>query len=103
MHKRKLGSSNLQVSAIWLGCMGMSYGYGLAGERKAMMALIGEAVERGVTLFDTAQAYGPFINEELVGEALAPFLGQVVIATKFGITPWLVVHPQTAAKRQEHA
>jgi aryl-alcohol dehydrogenase-like predicted oxidoreductase len=85
MQKRKLGSSNLQVSAIGLGCMGMSYGYGPAGERKEMIALIREAAERGVTLFDTAQAYGPFVNEELVGEALAPFRGQVVIATKFGI------------------
>ncbi len=85
MRKRRLGNSNLEVSALGLGCMGMSYGYGPAGDRQEMISLIRSAVERGVTLFDTAQAYGPFTNEELVGEALAPFRGHVVIATKFGI------------------
>jgi aryl-alcohol dehydrogenase-like predicted oxidoreductase len=85
MQKRKLGKSNLEVSAIGLGCMGMSYAYGPAPDKKKMIALIREAVERGVTFFDTAQIYGPFTNEELVGEALAPFHGQVVIATKFGL------------------
>ncbi len=84
MQKRKLGKSGLEVSAIGLGCMGMSYGYGPAGDKQEMIALIRSAVERGVTFFDTAEAYGPFTNEELVGEALAPFRGRVVIATKFG-------------------
>jgi aryl-alcohol dehydrogenase-like predicted oxidoreductase len=84
MQKRKLGKSTLEVSAIGLGCMSMSFGYGPAGERQEMIALIRAAVERGVTLFDTAEVYGPYANEELVGEALAPFHGQVVIATKFG-------------------
>jgi aryl-alcohol dehydrogenase-like predicted oxidoreductase len=86
MQKRKLGNSNLEVSALGLGCMGMSYGYGPAANKQEMIALIRKAVERGVTFFDTAEAYGPFTNEELVGEALAPFRGQVVIATKFGFT-----------------
>ena len=86
MHTRRLGSSNLDVSAIGLGCMGMSYGYGPAGDKTEMIALIARAVERGVTFFDTAQAYGPFANEALVGEALSPFRGRVKIATKFGIT-----------------
>ena len=84
MEKRKLGRSNLEVSAIGLGCMGMSYGYGPAADKKEMISLIRSAVERGVTFFDTAEVYGPFTNEELVGEALAPLRGQVVIATKFG-------------------
>ena len=84
MKKRKLGKSNLEVSAIGLGCMGMSYGYGPAGDKQEMISLIRAAVELGVTFFDTAEAYGPFANEELVGEALAPFRKQVVIATKFG-------------------
>jgi aryl-alcohol dehydrogenase-like predicted oxidoreductase len=84
MQKRTLGRSGLEVSALGLGCMGMSYGYGPAGDRQEMIALIRAAVERGVTFFDTAEAYGPFLNEELVGEALAPFRGRVVIATKFG-------------------
>jgi len=84
MQQRKLGNSNLEVSALGLGCMGMSYGYGPAGDKQQMISLIRSAVERGVTFFDTAEAYGPFTNEELVGEALAPFRGQVVIATKFG-------------------
>ena len=86
MHTRRLGSSNLDVSAIGLGCMGMSYGYGPAGDKTEMIALIARAVKRGVTFFDTAQAYGPFANEALVGEALSPFRGRVKIATKFGIT-----------------
>src|SRR5438067_1267229 len=84
MQKRKLGKSGLEVSALGLGCMGMSYGYGPAGDKKEMISLIRRAVERGVIFFDTAEAYGPFTNEELVGEALAPFREQVVIATKFG-------------------
>jgi len=84
MQKRKLGSSNLEVSAIGLGCMGLSYGYGPATERQQAIALIRSAFERGVTFFDTAEAYGPFANEELLGEALAPFREKVVIATKFG-------------------
>src|SRR5213592_3239290 len=84
MQKRKLGKSNLEVSAIGLGCMGMSFGYGPAHDKQEMIALLRAAVERGVTFFDTAEVYGPFTNEELVGEALAPFRGQVVIATKFG-------------------
>ena len=84
MQKRKLGKSNLEVSALGLGCMGMSFGYGPAGDKQEMISVIRSAVERGVTFFDTAEAYGPFTNEELVGEALAPFRGQVVIATKFG-------------------
>jgi aryl-alcohol dehydrogenase-like predicted oxidoreductase len=84
MQKRKLGKSNLEVSAVGLGCMGMSYGYGPAADKKEMISLIQSAVERGVTFFDTAEAYGPFINEELVGEALSPLRDQVVIATKFG-------------------
>ncbi len=84
MKKRKLGKSNLEVSAIGLGCMGMSYGYGPAGDKQEMISVIRAAVERGVAFFDTAEVYGPFTNEELVGEALAPFREQVVIATKFG-------------------
>src|SRR5215510_5705390 len=84
MQKRKLGNSNLEVSAIGLGCMGMSFGYGPAADKGEMISLIRTAFDRGVTFFDTAEAYGPFTNEELVGEALAPFRGQVVIATKFG-------------------
>jgi aryl-alcohol dehydrogenase-like predicted oxidoreductase len=84
MKKRKLGKSNLEVSAIGLGCMGMSFGYGPAADRQEMISLLRAAVERGVTFFDTAEAYGPFTNEELVGEALAPLRERVVIATKFG-------------------
>ncbi len=87
MQKRTLGKSNLEVSAIGLGCMGMSFGYGPPADKKEMIALIRSAVERGVTFFDTAEVYGPYTNEELVGEALAPFRGQVVIATKFGFKP----------------
>ena len=84
MQKRKLGKSNLEVSALGLGCMGLSFGFGPAVDKKDGISLIRAAVERGVTFFDTAEAYGPFANEELVGEALAPFRDQVVIATKFG-------------------
>ncbi|HKH27124.1 MAG TPA: aldo/keto reductase, partial [Sphingomicrobium sp.] len=84
MQKRKLGSSGPEVSAIGLGCMGLSYGYGPATDRQDAVKLIRAAVERGVTFFDTAEAYGPFINEEVVGESLEPVRGQVVIATKFG-------------------
>jgi len=103
MQKRKLGNSNLEVSAIGLGCMGMSFGYGPAMEKQQAISLIRSAVERGVTFFDTAEVYGPFTNEELVGEALAPFGGQVVIATKFG---WKL-DPQTGKEvgldsRPEH-
>ncbi|PYO12702.1 MAG: aldo/keto reductase [Gemmatimonadetes bacterium] len=85
MQKRRLGNSNLEVSALGLGCMGMSQSYGLPPDKQAMIALIRTAVERGVTFFDTAEIYGPYSNEELVGEALAPVRAQVVIATKFGI------------------
>jgi aryl-alcohol dehydrogenase-like predicted oxidoreductase len=84
MQKRRLGTSGLEVSALGLGCMGMSFGYGPAKDKQEMIPVIRAAVERGVTFFDTAEVYGPFINEELVGEALAPFRQQVVIATKFG-------------------
>jgi aryl-alcohol dehydrogenase-like predicted oxidoreductase len=95
MQKRKLGSSGLEVSAIGLGCMGMSFGYGPAGDKQEMISLVRSAVERGVTFFDTAEVYGPFTNEELVGEALAPFRGQVVIATKFGFD----IDPNTGEQR----
>jgi aryl-alcohol dehydrogenase-like predicted oxidoreductase len=84
MQKRKLGNSNLEVSAVGLGCMGMSFSYGPPKDKKEMTSLLRAAVERGVTFFDTAEVYGPYTNEELVGEALAPFRGKVVIATKFG-------------------
>jgi aryl-alcohol dehydrogenase-like predicted oxidoreductase len=94
MEKRKLGNSGLEVSAIGLGCMGMSSAYGPAKDKQEMITLIRAAVERGVTFFDTAEAYGPFVNEELVGEALAPFRDQVVIATKFG---W-DIDPNTGAR-----
>src|SRR6266446_5458455 len=87
MQKRKLGNSNFEVSALGLGCMGMSFGYGPAGDKQEMISVIRAALERGVTFFDTAEVYGPFTNEELVGEALAPFREQVVIATKFGFKP----------------
>jgi len=92
MQKRKLGKSNLEVSAIGLGCMGMSFAYGPAGDKQEMISVIRAAVERGVTFFDTAEIYGPFVNEELVGEALSPFKGKVVIATKFGFK----IDPSTA-------
>jgi len=87
MQKRQLGKSNLEVSALGLGCMGMSFGLGPAADKKEMIALIRKAVEKGITFFDTAEVYGPFTNEELVGEALSPFKGEVVIATKFGWKP----------------
>jgi aryl-alcohol dehydrogenase-like predicted oxidoreductase len=95
MQKRKLGNSNLEVSAIGLGCMGMSFGYGPAVDKQAGIALIRSAVERGVTFFDTAEVYGPFTNEELVGEALAPVGEQVVVATKFGFD----LDPNTGKQR----
>ncbi len=84
MQKRNLGKSGLEVSALGFGCMGMSFGYGPPKDRQEMIAVLRSAVERGVTFFDTAEVYGPFTNEDLVGEALSPFRGQVVIATKFG-------------------
>ncbi|MDE2235937.1 MAG: aldo/keto reductase, partial [Gammaproteobacteria bacterium] len=84
MQKRNLGKSGLEVSALGLGCMGMSFAYGTAPDKQAMVKLLHQAIERGVTFFDTAEAYGPFTNEELLGEALAPFRQRVVIATKFG-------------------
>jgi len=94
MQKRKLGNSGPEVSALGLGCMGMSSAYGPAADKQEMIALIRAAVERGVTLFDTAEAYGPFVNEELVGEALAPVRSAVVIATKFGFD----INPNTGAR-----
>src|SRR5205823_12715360 len=87
MQKRKLGKSPLEVSAIGLGCMGMSFGYGPAHDKQEMIALLRKAVELGVTFFDTAEVYGPFTNEKIVGEALAPMRERVVIATKFGVKP----------------
>src|SRR5207244_1097770 len=103
MQTRKLGNGNLEVSAIGLGCMGLSFGYGPAVEKQAGVTLIRAAVERGVTFFDTAEVYGPFTSEELVGEALAPVRDQVVIATKFGFD----IDPKTGAQsglssRPEH-
>ncbi|MFL5702983.1 MAG: aldo/keto reductase [Ktedonobacteraceae bacterium] len=98
MQKRTLGKSNLEVSALGLGCMGMSYGYGPPADKQEMIALLRAAVERGITFFDTAEAYGPFTNEELVGEALAPFREQVVIATKFGFK----FDPRGLDSRPEH-
>src|SRR6266516_4542392 len=88
MQKRKLGNSKLEVSALGLGCMGMSFSYGPPKDKQEMTSLLRAAVERGVTFFDTAEVYGPYLNEELVGEALAPVRDQVVIATKFG---WITV------------
>jgi len=102
MLTRRLGKSNLEVSAVGLGCMGMSYGYGPAADRREMIALIRKAVERGVTLFDTAEAYGPFANEELVGEALAPVRSHVVIATKFGFRFGLKGKQTGQDSRPEH-
>ncbi|HET7114293.1 MAG TPA: aldo/keto reductase [Pyrinomonadaceae bacterium] len=87
MQKRRLGNSNLEVSALGLGCMGLSFGYGPATDKQQAISLIRTAVERGITFFDTAEVYGPFTNEQLLGEALAPFRAQVVIATKFGFKP----------------
>ena len=101
MQKRKLGKSGLDVSAMGLGCMGMSFGYGPAGDKQEMISLTRAAVERGVTFFDTAEAYGPFANEELVGEALAPVRDQVAIATKFGFT-FEPGQPRGLNSRPEH-
>src|SRR6266487_3837026 len=95
MQKRKLGKSNLEVSTLGLGCMSMTSAYGPAADKQEMIALIRRAVELGVTLFDTAEAYGPFVNEELVGEALAPVRNQVVISTKFGFD----IDPNTGERR----
>jgi aryl-alcohol dehydrogenase-like predicted oxidoreductase len=95
MQKRKLGKSGLEVSALGLGCMGLSFGYGPAVDKQQGISLIRAAVERGITFFDTAEAYGPFTNEELLGEALEPFRGQVVIATKFGFD----IDPKTGERR----
>ena len=100
MQKRRLGNSNLEVSAIGLGCMGLSFGYGPATEKQEAISLIRAAVERGVTFFDTAEVYGPFTNEELVGEALAPFRDRVMIATKFGFD--LSTQPHGLNSRPEH-
>jgi aryl-alcohol dehydrogenase-like predicted oxidoreductase len=102
MQKRKLGKSKLEVSALGLGCMGLSYGYGPATDRQQAVALIRAAVERGVTFFDTAQVYGPFTNEEVVGEALAPFRGQVAIATKFGFQFDAGGKPAGLSSRPDH-
>jgi aryl-alcohol dehydrogenase-like predicted oxidoreductase len=102
MQKRTLGKSNLEVSALGLGCMGMSYGYGPAADKQEMISLIRSAVERGITFFDTAEAYGAFTNEELVGEALAPFRGHVVIATKFGFKFGPTVEQVGMDSRPEH-
>src|SRR5438046_10694861 len=101
MESRRLGNSNLEVSAIGLGCMGLSFGLGPAVEQQQGISLIRAAVERGVTFFDTAEVYGPFTNEELVGEALAPFRAKVVIATKFGFK---IVQGQQAGlgRRPQH-
>src|SRR5216117_2233900 len=93
MQKRKLGNSNLEVSALGLGCMGMSFSYGPAADKQEMISLLRSAVNRGVTFFDTAEVYGPFTNEELLGEALSPFRGKLVIATKFAFN----IDPQTGA------
>jgi aryl-alcohol dehydrogenase-like predicted oxidoreductase len=104
MEKRKLGKSGLEVSALGLGCMGMSFSYGPPKDKKEMTALLHAAVERGITFFDTAEVYGPFINEELVGEALGPFRDKVVIATKFGFELNADTRPGTAGvnSRPEH-
>src|ERR671927_83678 len=100
MQKRKLGEGGLEVSAIGLGCMGLSFGYGPATDRRQAISLIRAAVERGVTFFDTAEVYGPLTNEDVVGEALAPFRGQVVIATKFGFD--LSTQPHGLNSRPAH-
>src|ERR1700733_7067891 len=101
MQKRKLGNSNLEVTSLGFGCMGLSFGYGPAVDKQEGISLIRAAVERGVTFFDTAEVYGPLTNEELVGEALAPYKGKVVIATKFGfkINPGT---PRTSRKSPMH-
>ncbi len=104
MQKRKLGNNGLEVSALGLGCMGMSFGYGAAPGKKEMIGLIRKAFESGITFFDTAEVYGPFANEELVGEALAPFRKDVVIATKFGFAPASAAEPRWTAlnSKPEH-
>src|SRR5665213_3233949 len=103
MQKRKLGTSNLEVSALGLGCMGMSFSYGPPKDKQEMTSLLRTAVDRGITFFDTAEVYGPFINEELVGEALAPFRAKVVIATKFGFKIDLTTGKQAGLdSRPEH-
>jgi aryl-alcohol dehydrogenase-like predicted oxidoreductase len=102
MQKRKLGKSNLEVSAIGFGCMGLNYSYGQGIEKQEAISLVRKAVERGVTFFDTAEAYGPFTNEELVGEALAPFRRNVVIATKFGFKVAPNTRPNGVNSRPEH-
>jgi aryl-alcohol dehydrogenase-like predicted oxidoreductase len=109
IQKRKLGNSGLEVSAIGLGCMGMSFGYGTISDEKEMIALIRSAVESGVTFFDTAEVYGPYINEELVGKVLEPFKGKVAIATKFGfnfqngVNTGLNSHPENIKKVAEES
>lgn len=103
MEKRKLGNSGLEVSALGLGCMGMSYGYGPAGDKKEMIGVIRSAIEQGINFFDTAEVYGPFTNEELVGEALAPYRDQVVIATKFGIQGGINSKPEHIKKVAEES
>src|SRR6516225_10660280 len=103
MQKRKLGKSDLEVSALGLGCMGMSFSYGPPKDKKEMTDLLHAAVDRGITFFDTAEVYGPFLKEELVGEALAPFKGKVVIATKFGFKFDPATRKQTGLdSRPEH-
>src|SRR5947207_11660035 len=102
MKKRKLGKSRLEVSAIGLGCMGMSFGYGPPKDKQEMISLLRKAVELGVTFFDTAEVYGPFTNEELVGEALAPMREQVVIATKFGFKIGSTGEQMGVDSRPEH-
>src|ERR1044071_8691339 len=102
MQKRKLGKSGMQVSALGLGCMGMSFGYGPPKDKQEMTSVLRAAVERGITFFDTAEVYGPFTNEELVGEALAPFRDQVVIATKFGFKLGPNGEQQGVDSRPEH-
>ena len=99
MNTRTLGSSGLEVSAVGLGCMGMSFSYGPPKDTQEMTALLRAAVERGVTFFDTAEVYGPFVNEELVGEALAPYRDRVVLATKFGFQ---IGQPGVLNSRPEH-
>jgi aryl-alcohol dehydrogenase-like predicted oxidoreductase len=103
MQKRKLGKSNLEVSALGLGCMGMSFSYGPPKDKKEMTNLLHAAVDRGITFFDTAEVYGPFLNEELVGEALAPYRGKVVIATKFGFDVSGDTRPGTAGVNSQPA
>jgi aryl-alcohol dehydrogenase-like predicted oxidoreductase len=102
MQKRKLGRNGLEVSALGLGCMGMSYAYGPAPDKQEMIRLLRTAVERGMTFFDTAESYGPYVNEELVGEALAPYRGKVVIATKFGFNFGLNAERLGLSSKPEH-